>query len=241
MRSRPMSTSLVAANSPCFPAGCPGGLSIPQTLRTLTHLVRMNDMQRLEDTFRKHGDSMAAMLIEPIQGNCCGIAARADHVRLARDPCDRYGVLLIIDEVKTGFRVGRSGVQGLRGVTPDISTFAKAMANGYRIAAIGGREEVMRSFAFGKAAHGGKTRRHRGDDFGHVRLRISRLIGRAEIDKDMFVRQDHPQVLPAQRSEGRVEAQTSVVVACSWRRVIAVVCGVVHGRNPGRPPAAGQI
>jgi glutamate-1-semialdehyde 2,1-aminomutase len=81
-------------------------------------------------------------------------------VKLARQLCDKHGVLLIIDEVKTGFRVGRSGVQGLHDVTPDISTFAKAMANGYPIAAIAGREEVMRTFGPGGAAHGGTYTAH---------------------------------------------------------------------------------
>ncbi len=58
---------------------------VPQDLRALAHLVPMNDLQRLEDTFRKHGDTMAAMLIEPIQGNCCGISATPEYVRLARE------------------------------------------------------------------------------------------------------------------------------------------------------------
>ena len=133
---------------------------VPLSLRSLAHLVPMNDAQRLEDTFRRHGDRMAAMLIEPIQGNCCAISARRDYVRLARRLCDKYGVLLIIDEVKTGFRVARGGVQSLLGVVPDIATFAKAMGNGYPIAAIAGREEVMRSFAQGKAAHGGTYTAH---------------------------------------------------------------------------------
>lgn len=120
----------------------------------------MNDPERLEDLFRRHGDSLAAMLIEPIQGNCCAISARAEFVQLARSLCDRHGVLLIIDEVKTGFRVAKGGVQSLIGVRPDISTFAKAMANGYQIAAIGGREEVMRTFRYGGAAHGGTYTAH---------------------------------------------------------------------------------
>lgn len=138
----------------------PYSKGVPATLRNLAHLVPMNDSQRLEDTFRKHGDRMAAMLIEPIQGNCCAISARKDYVQLARRLCDQYGVLLIIDEVKTGFRVAKGGVQSLLGVVPDISTFAKAMGNGYPISAIAGREEVMRSFAFGKAAHGGTYTAH---------------------------------------------------------------------------------
>jgi glutamate-1-semialdehyde 2,1-aminomutase len=142
------------------PKVVPYSKGVPATLRNLAHLVPMNDSQRLEDTFRKHGDKMAAMLIEPIQGNCCAISARQDYVQLARKLCDQYGVLLIIDEVKTGFRVAKGGVQSLLGVVPDISTFAKAMGNGYPISAIAGREEVMRSFAFGKAAHGGTYTAH---------------------------------------------------------------------------------
>ena len=133
---------------------------IPQELKTLAHLVPMNDLQRLEDTFRRYGDTMAAMLIEPIQGNCCGITASADYVRLARALCDQYGVLLIIDEVKTGFRVARGGVQSLYGVAPDICTFAKAVANGYPIAVVAGRREVMRTFRYGGAAHGGTYTAH---------------------------------------------------------------------------------
>ena len=142
------------------PQKVPYSQGIPQTLGALAHLTPMNDEQRLEDLLRRHGDQIAAMLIEPIQGNCCAISARPEFVKLARALCDRHGVLLIIDEVKTGFRVARGGVQSLIGVTPDISTFAKAMANGYPIAAIGGREEVMRTFRFGGAAHGGTYTAH---------------------------------------------------------------------------------
>ncbi|MDH5529269.1 MAG: aminotransferase class III-fold pyridoxal phosphate-dependent enzyme [Paracoccaceae bacterium] len=133
---------------------------IPQELKTLAHLVPMNNLQRLEDTFKRYGNTMAAMLIEPIQGNCCGIAATTEYVRLARKLCDDYGVLLIIDEVKTGFRVAKGGVQSLYGVTPDICTFAKAMANGYPIAVVAGREEIMRTFGYGGAAHGGTYTAH---------------------------------------------------------------------------------
>lgn len=142
------------------PEVIPYGKGIPPTVKQLVHLTPMNDMQRLEDVFRRNGDSLAAMLIEPIQGNCCGIAARADYVRLARRLCDEYGVMLIIDEVKTGFRVGKGGIQGILGVRPDITTFAKAVANGYPIALVAGREEVMRTFRYGGASHGGTYTAH---------------------------------------------------------------------------------
>jgi glutamate-1-semialdehyde 2,1-aminomutase len=142
------------------PEVIPYGKGIPPTVKKLAHLVPMNDLQRLEDTFRRHGDQLAAMLIEPIQGNCCGIMARAEYVHLARKLCDQYGVLLIIDEVKTGFRVGKGGIQGILGVKPDITTFAKAVANGYPIAVIAGREDVMRTFRYGGASHGGTYTAH---------------------------------------------------------------------------------
>ena len=90
---------------------------IPQTLKSLVHVVPNNSMQRLEDTFKQHGHTLAAMLIEPIQGNCCSIMASVEYVKYARELCDKYGVLLIIDEVKSGFRVGKGGIQGLYGVT----------------------------------------------------------------------------------------------------------------------------
>lgn len=133
---------------------------IPQSLGSLAHLAPMNDANMLESIFQLHGNDIAALLIEPIQGNCCAISATKEYVDRARELCDLYGALLIIDEVKTGFRVARGGVQELLGVRPDISTFAKAMANGYPIAAIGGREDVMRTFRYGGAAHGGTYTAH---------------------------------------------------------------------------------
>lgn len=136
------------------------GKGIPQAVRPLVHMTPMNDFERLEDMFRTNGNRLAAMLIEPIQGNCCSILASADYVKRARELCTRYGVMLIIDEVKSGFRVGKSGIQGLMGVTPDITTFAKAVANGYPIAVVAGREEVMRTFRPGGASHGGTYTAH---------------------------------------------------------------------------------
>ena len=73
-------------------------------------------------------------------------------MRAARELCDRYGVLLLIDEVKTGFRVARGGVQELYGVRADLCTFAKAMGNGYPISVLAGREDIMRKIGRGRRA-----------------------------------------------------------------------------------------
>ncbi len=122
----------------------PDGEGIPELLRTLVHIVPLNDANRLEDLLRRRGDQIAAMLIEPILGNAGSITADPQYLRDVRELCDRHDVMLIVDEVKTGFRVARGGVQELMGVRADLCTFAKALGNGYPISAFAGREEIMR-------------------------------------------------------------------------------------------------
>src|ERR1700681_1169371 len=132
---------------------------IPLSTRQFAHFVQANDANQLEDVLKRHGHSIACLLIEPIMGNCLGIAAEPAYVRAARELCDRHGVVMIIDEVKTGFRVARGGVQELYGVKADLCTFAKALANGYPISVLAGREEIMRKIGRG-AAHGGTYTAH---------------------------------------------------------------------------------
>ena len=141
------------------PATVPYSQGVPRRTGELVHLTPMNDAQRLEDLLKRHHGSIAALLIEPIMGNCCGITATRAFLAAARSLCSRYEVLLFIDEVKSGFRVARGGVQELYGVAADLCTFAKAMANGYPIAAVAGHEEVMRRFGRG-VAHGGTYTAH---------------------------------------------------------------------------------
>ncbi len=132
---------------------------IPLGARGYAHFVQANDANQLEDTFKRNAGRIACMLIEPIMGNCLGIAAEPEYLRAARELCDKHGVLLFIDEVKTGFRVGRGGVQELYGVHGDITTLAKAVANGYPISVLAGREEIMRKLGRG-VAHGGTYTAH---------------------------------------------------------------------------------
>lgn len=132
---------------------------VPLSTRHFAHFVQANDANQLEDVLKRHGDSIACLLIEPIMGNCLGIAAEPAYVRAARALCDKYGVVMIIDEVKTGFRVARGGVQELYGVRADLCTFAKALANGYPISVLAGREHIMRKLGKG-VAHGGTYTAH---------------------------------------------------------------------------------
>jgi len=137
------------------PEVLPFGKGVPGLLRQLFWHVPYNDPERLEDVLEKHAGQIAAVLIEPILGSCCGIPATAAFFRAVRELTSRYGVLMIVDEVKTGFRVARGGAQQLHGVKADICTNAKAMANGYPIAAIGGREDLMRHYGRDGVTHGG--------------------------------------------------------------------------------------
>ena len=137
----------------------PYGEGIPGILKPLFHTVPLNDANALEDILRKRGDDIGSFLIEPIMGNCCGLAATPQYMRDARYLCDKHDVLLIVDEVKTGFRVARGGVQELLNVKADLCTFAKAMANGYPISVVAGREDIMRKCGEG-VVHGGTFTGH---------------------------------------------------------------------------------
>lgn len=127
---------------------------VPKLLRKLTHFTPLNDANYLEDLLRRHGNEIGAFLIEPIMGNCCSITASREYVLAARELCEKYNVIMIVDEVKTGFRVARGGVQELLGFKSDLCTFAKAMGNGYPISAIAGRKDIMMQVANG-VTHGG--------------------------------------------------------------------------------------
>src|SRR6202451_4045401 len=132
---------------------------VPISTKSFAHFVQANDANQLEDVFKRHAGRIACMLIEPIMGNCLGIAAEPEYLRAARELCTKHGVILLIDEVKTGFRVARGGVQELYGVHADLCTFAKAVANGYPISVLAGREHIMRKIGRG-VAHGGTYTAH---------------------------------------------------------------------------------
>ena len=137
----------------------PYGDGVPAVTKRLFHTVQMNDANALEDLLKAKHKEIGAFLIEPIMGNCCGIRADAQYMKDVREICDRYDVLLIIDEVKTGFRVAKGGVQELYGIKADLCTFAKAIANGYPLAILAGREDIMRRIEDG-VVHGGTFTAH---------------------------------------------------------------------------------
>ena len=127
---------------------------VPVMMKKLAYFTPLNDANCLEDLLKKHHGSIGAFLIEPMMGNCCSITATREYVRAARELCEKYNVIMIVDEVKTGFRVARGGVQELLGIKADLCTFAKAVGNGYPISVVAGREDIMRQVGAG-VVHGG--------------------------------------------------------------------------------------
>jgi glutamate-1-semialdehyde 2,1-aminomutase len=137
----------------------PYGEGVPNIVKPLFHSVPLNDANAVEDVLKKHHEDIGAFLIEAIMGNCCSLTATAEYLRDVRSLCDRYEVVMIVDEVKTGFRVARGGAQELLGVKADLCTFAKAMGNGYPISVVAGREEIMRKVG-DNVVHGGTFTGH---------------------------------------------------------------------------------
>jgi glutamate-1-semialdehyde 2,1-aminomutase len=128
---------------------------IPEGIRRYVINLPFNDLERLEETVEARWHELAAVMVEPVLGNAAGIPARTNWLKKVRELCDRYHIILIYDEIKTGFRIAPGGAQEYFGVKADLVTYAKAMGNGFPIAAIGGKEEVMMVVEPGQVSHGG--------------------------------------------------------------------------------------
>jgi glutamate-1-semialdehyde 2,1-aminomutase len=108
---------------------------VPISTRSFAHFVQANDANQLEDVFKRHAQRIACLLIEPIMGNCLGIAAEPEYLRAARSLCDKHGVVLLIDEVKTGFRVARGGIYTAHSIPVAASAPAPQILNDSHISA----------------------------------------------------------------------------------------------------------
>ena len=118
-------------------------------------ILPWNDIEAFRRLVSDIGQEIAAVIMEPIMCNTSVILPRPDYLERVRELCDAHGILLIFDEVITGFRVGLSGAQGYFRVTPDLAVFAKALATGLPISCLTGRTPVMEMFGRGQVMHGG--------------------------------------------------------------------------------------
>ena len=136
------------------PVGLAWGRGIPADVARTIVPARYNNIDALRRLFERQGGEIAAIIVEPVLGNAQGILPKPGFHQAMRALTEEFGILLIFDEVKTGFRFAKGGAAEYFGITPDLATYAKAMGNGYPAAAFGGREEVM-SVLPDKVSHGG--------------------------------------------------------------------------------------
>lgn len=141
--------------SPRSPIAAPNTSGIPKGISDYVISLPFNDIEMLERTVKAHWGDIAAIIFEPIMGNSAGIMPVPEFIPAIRRLCDEYGIVMIMDEVKTGFRVANGGAQEFFNVKADLVTFAKSLGNGYPIAAIGGKEDVMMTVNPSGMAHGG--------------------------------------------------------------------------------------
>jgi len=134
---------LVQAGSGVMTLGIPGTPGVPAALASMTHVVPFNDSGALRHVLRERGDRIACMILEPVAGNMGVVPPSARYLKNVREMTADHGVVLIFDEVMTGFRVHGSCAQGLYGVRPDLTCWGKIIGGGLPAAAYGGKAELM--------------------------------------------------------------------------------------------------
>ncbi|MGG7143493.1 glutamate-1-semialdehyde 2,1-aminomutase [Clostridium nigeriense] len=134
---------LVEAGSGVLTNGIPGSLGVPEDSIKNTLIAVYNDKDSVKSLFDKYGNDIAGVIIEPVAGNMGVIKAEEDFMNLLREECDKYGALLIFDEVMSGFRVSYEGAQKLFTAKPDLVTYAKIIGGGLPCGVYGGKKEIM--------------------------------------------------------------------------------------------------
>jgi len=138
---------LVKAGSGALTFGQPSSAGVPPAIAGETLVLDYNDLDQVSHLFAQRADEIAGVIVEPVAGNMNLVAPRAGFLQGLRDLCDRYGAVLIFDEVMTGFRLHARGAQGLFGITPDITTLGKVIGGGMPVAAFGGKRAIMEKIA----------------------------------------------------------------------------------------------
>jgi glutamate-1-semialdehyde 2,1-aminomutase len=134
---------LVAAGSGALTHGEPDSAGVPKAFAEKTIVLNYNHPEELEALFAARGDEIAAIIVESYPANAGLVMPKPGYLNLLSSITKKYGALLIFDEVMTGFRLGKAGVQGLENLTPDLSCFGKVIGGGLPVGAFGGRAEVM--------------------------------------------------------------------------------------------------
>ncbi|HTU71706.1 MAG TPA: glutamate-1-semialdehyde 2,1-aminomutase [Candidatus Baltobacteraceae bacterium] len=134
---------LISAGSSALTLGVPSSPGVPKNVAADTLVVPYNDAPALERVFAEDGPQIACVIVEPCVGNMGLVLPQEGYLQHVREVCTRHKALLIFDEVLTGFRVARGGVQERTGVLPDLTTLGKVIGGGLPVGAFGGRAEIM--------------------------------------------------------------------------------------------------
>lgn len=134
---------LVAAGSGALTHGNPDSAGVPRAFAELTTVLPFNDEAALEELFEKKGHEIAALIVEPYPANAGLILPKPGFLQKLRDITAKHGTVLIFDEVMTGFRLAKGGVQELEGITPDLTCLGKVIGGGLPVGAFGGRADIM--------------------------------------------------------------------------------------------------
>ena len=134
---------LVAAGSGALTLGKPDSAGVPPEFAGLTTILPFNVPEAIEQAFAEDGENIAAIIVEPYPANAGLVFPKPGYLELLRELTQKHGALLIFDEVMTGFRVAKGGVQELTGVTPDLTAMGKVIGGGLPVGAFGGKAEIM--------------------------------------------------------------------------------------------------
>jgi glutamate-1-semialdehyde 2,1-aminomutase len=138
---------LVKAGSGLLTFGSPSSAGVPADTSKHTLVLDYNDIDQVNKVFAEKGSEIACVIVEAVAGNMNLIKPKAGFLEALRENCTKHGAVLIFDEVMTGFRVGLQGVQGLYGITPDLTTLGKVIGGGLPVGAFGGKAEIMDKLA----------------------------------------------------------------------------------------------
>ena len=134
---------LIKAGSGALTMGVPSSPGVPAALANHTITLEYNNAEQVRELFARMGDKIACIIVEPVAGNMNCIPPVPGFLQSLRDECSKAGAVLIFDEVMTGFRVARGGMQEIAGITPDLTTLGKVIGGGMPVGAFGGRREIM--------------------------------------------------------------------------------------------------
>lgn len=138
---------LVKAGSGALTHGNPDSAGIPPAFAAETRILEYNDPDALATLFEEEGERIAGVIVEAYPANCGLILPNPGYMQSLRDTCTKYGSVLIFDEVMTGFRVAKGGVQEVTGITPDLTAMGKIIGGGLPVGAFGGKREIMQKLA----------------------------------------------------------------------------------------------